>query len=127
MHENEISKIVIDAALEVHRAMGPGMLEAVYEEALAYELSQVRGLQVERQRSFPVIYKGVRLAIGYRADLIVEGKVIIELKSVEMVLDVHKKTLLTYLMLTHLRLGLLINFNNVLLKNGITRIVNGLQ
>ena len=93
--ENEISKIVVDAALEVHRTLGPGLLESVYEEALYHELRVLRGLTVTRQQALPVLYKDVRLEIGFRTDLIVEGKVIVEIKSIENVLDVHKKTLLT--------------------------------
>lgn len=125
MNENELSAIIVDAALKVHRALGPGLLESVYEAALTLEL-QKRGLTVEVQKEIPVIYEGVQLGIGFRADLIVNRLVLIELKSVEALKDVFKKTTLTYLRLTGLRLGLLMNFNEVLLKNGIKRIVNGL-
>jgi GxxExxY protein len=125
MTENEIAKEVVDAAFKIHTTLGPGLLESVYEAVLAYELKQ-RGLQVERQRAIPVIYEAVHLEEGFRADLIVGGKVIIELKSVEIIAPVHKKQLLTYLRLTGLKLGLLINFGDEVIKTGITRIVNGL-
>ncbi len=126
MFENDITKIIVDAAIEVHRTLGPGLLESVYEETLFYELQIGRGLQVVRQQTMPVVYKEVKLNLGFRSDLVVEDKIIVELKSIETVLDVHKKTLLTYLRLTDRRVGLLINFNSNLLKDGITRIVNGL-
>jgi GxxExxY protein len=125
MNENELSAIIVDAALKVHRALGPGLLESVYEAALTLELRK-RGMTVEVQKEIPVVYEGVELGIGFRADLIVNRLVLIELKSVETLKDVFKKTTLTYLRLTGLRLGLLMNFNEVLLKNGIKRIVNGL-
>lgn len=125
MTENEISKQVVDAAFKIHTTLGPGLLESVYEAVLAYELKQ-RGLKVVRQKSIPVIYEEVHLEEGFRADLIVEDKVIIELKSVETIAPVHKKQLLTYLRLTNLKLGLLINFGDELIKTGITRVVNGL-
>ena len=125
MTENEIAKEVVDAAYKVHTTLGPGLLESVYEASLAYELEQ-RGLKIERQESLPVVYKNVRLEEGFRADLIVSDRVIIELKSVETIAPVHKKQLLTYLRLAEKRLGLLINFGAALIKNGITRVVNGL-
>lgn len=125
MTENEISKQVVDAAFKIHTRLGPGLLESVYEAVLTYELRK-RGLCVERQKAIPVVYEEVRLDEGFRADLVVEGKVIIELKSVEAVARVHKKQVLTYLRLSNLRLGLLINFGEELIKNGITRVVNGL-
>ena len=125
MTENEIAKEVVDAAYRVHTTLGPGLLESVYEASLAYELEQ-RGLKVERQKSLPVVYENVRLEEGFRADLIVSDRVIIELKSVETIAPVHKKQLLTYLRLAEKRLGLLINFGAALIKNGITRVVNGL-
>jgi GxxExxY protein len=125
MSENELSAIIVDAALKVHRTLGPGLLESVYEAALSLELRK-RGLTVEVQKEIPVFYEGAELGIGFRADLIVNGLVLVELKSVEALKDVFKKTTLTYLRLTGLRLGLLMNFNEVLLKNGIKRIVNGL-
>ncbi|MCL5034786.1 MAG: GxxExxY protein [Bacteroidetes bacterium] len=125
MTENELSRIIVDLCLKIHKRLGPGLLESVYEEVLCYELS-VLGISFKRQIGMPVVYGAVKLESGFRADLIVEDKVIMELKSVETILDVHKKQLLTYLRLTHLKLGLLINFNVALLKDGIKRIVNNL-
>ena len=125
MTENAIAKQVVDAAFKIHTTLGPGLLESVYEAVLAYELKQ-RGLQVVRQQAIPVVYEEVHLEEGFRADLIVEGKVIIELKSVEIISPVHKKQVLTYLRLTNLKLSLLINFGEALIKDGITRVVNGL-
>jgi GxxExxY protein len=125
MDENAISKIIVDAAFRIHKTLGPGLLESVYEEVLAYELVN-SGVCLSRQKGMPVQYGTIKLDVGFRADIIAEEKVIIELKSVEAVLPVHKKQLLTYLKLTGLKLGLLINFNEMLIKNGITRIVNGL-
>lgn len=126
MTENEIAKIIVDAAYKVHVTLGPGLLESVYHRALVYEL-QKRGLQVNSEVSISVIYDGVHLGEGFRADIIVEDKVIVELKSVEKVAPVHKKQLLTYLRLSDKRLGLLINFGARLIKHGITRVVNGLE
>jgi GxxExxY protein len=126
MTENEIAKEIVDAAFKVHTVLGPGLLESVYEAALAYELAN-RGCQVERQQPLPVVYESVRLEEGFRADLVVGGKVIVELKSVETVAPVHKKQLLTYLRLADKRLGLLINFGAPRLKEGVTRIVNDLR
>ncbi|MEK6755048.1 MAG: GxxExxY protein, partial [Bacteroidota bacterium] len=117
---------IVDAAYKVHVALGPGLLESVYEAVLEYELKK-RGLKVVRQAPMPVVYESIRLEEGYRTDLIVEGKVIAELKSVEEIAPVHKKQLLTYLRLADKRLGLLINFGDSLIKNGITRIANRLQ
>ena len=125
MSENEIAKQVVDAAFKIHTTLGPALLESVYEAVLAYELKQ-RGLSVVRQQAVPVIYETVHLEEGFRADLIVEDKVIVELKSVETIAPVHKKQVLTYLRLTNLKLGLLINFGEALIKDGITRVVNGL-
>ena len=125
MTENELSAIIIDAALKVHRTLGPGLLESVYEAALALELRK-RNLIVEVQKEVLAFYEGVALGCGFRADLIVNGLVLIEIKSVETLKDVFKKQTVTYLRLTGLRLGLLMNFNEVLLKDGIKRIVNGL-
>ncbi|HEV3256583.1 MAG TPA: GxxExxY protein [Gemmataceae bacterium] len=125
MTENEIAREVVDAAYKIHVALGPGLLESVYEAALCYELEK-RGMRVARQHSIPIVYATVHLAEGFRADILVEGKVIIELKSVEAVAPVHKMQLLTYLRLSGKRLGLLINFNVVLIKDGISRVVNGL-
>jgi GxxExxY protein len=125
MTENEISKIVLDAAFKVHTLLGPGLLESAYEKALKYELEH-RGLRVARQATVPICYEGLVIDEGFVADLIVEDLVILELKSVEKVIPVHKKQLLTYLKLTGKRLGLLLNWNVPLLKEGITRIAKGL-
>ena len=112
MSENEIAGQVVDAAFKIHKTLGPGLLESVYEEILAFELRK-RELKLERQVAVPVVYESVRLEIGFRIDLLVEDKLIIEVKSVEKILDVHKSQLLTYLKLTGKRLGLLINFNGL--------------
>ena len=126
MTENKIAKIIVDAAYQIHVRLGPGLLESVYETVLAYELKK-RGLNVVRQVPVPVIYDDLDFDEGFRADLIVEDRVIIELKSVENILPVHKKQLLTYLRLKDCRLGLLINFGEALIKDGISRIANGLK
>ncbi len=126
MKENEIGTQVLTAAIEVHRELGPGLLESVYEIVLARELS-IRGLAVERQVAVPIVYKGVRFDEGFRADLIVEGMVLLELKSVEHVTLAHKKQVQTYLRLTALKLGYLLNFGEALLKDGITRCVYRLE
>jgi len=125
MTENELSKIIVNTAYQIHKTLGPGLLESVYEEIMYYELCK-QGLTIERQKGIPVIWNDLKMEIGFRADLITEGKVIIELKSVETIAPVHHKQLLTYLKLTGLKLGMLINFNETLIKNGITRIVNNL-
>ena len=125
MDENEIARIIVDRCLKIHRTLGPGLLESVYEEVLFYELLK-SGLKCDRQVGIPVVYEDIRMDLGFRADLVVETKVIIELKSVENIQPVHKKQLLTYLKLTGLKLGLLINFNKALIKDGMTRIVNRL-
>jgi len=125
MTHNEISGQVVDAALEVHRALGPGLLENIYQHTLAYELVQ-RGLHVETEVALPVIYKNITFDLGYRLDLVIEDLVIVEFKSVEKLEPVHAKQLQTYLKLADKRLGLLINFNVPLLKEGIKRIVNQL-
>ena len=125
MHENDIATKIIGGALEVHKQLGPGLLESTYETCLAYELAQA-GLSVQQQVALPVVYKEVKLNAGYRIDLLVEHKVIIEIKSVEALADIHTAQLLTYLKLKNLKLGLLINFNETLLKNGLRRIVNNL-
>ena len=125
MTENEISKIIFDAALKVHKALGPGLLESAYEECMYYELKKCR-VNVVKQKAIPLIYEEVKLDIGYRIDLIVESKVIIELKAVEVLNDVHLAQLLTYLKLSDCKLGMLINFNVTLIKNGIRRVVNKL-
>ena len=125
MTENEISKIVVDKCYQIHVALGPGLLESVYEEILYHELTK-ENLKVERQKALPVFWDQIKLELGFRADLIIENKVILELKSVAKTEPVHPKQLLTYLKITNLKLGLLINFNEALIKNGITRIVNSL-
>ncbi|WP_309399031.1 GxxExxY protein [Cerasicoccus maritimus] len=125
MNENDIGTQVIEAAIEVHRELGPGLLESVYEIALASELAE-RGLRAERQVPIKIRYKNVVFDEGFRADLIVNDKVLIELKSVEKVSPTHKKQTQTYLRLTGCKLGYLLNFNESLLKEGITRCVNGL-
>ncbi len=125
MRENEITGEIVDAAYKIHTGLGAGLLESVYEAVMAYEL-QKRGLRFDRQKPIAVVYEGIHLGEGFRADFIVEDLVIIELKSVEHIAPVHKKQLLTYLRLTNKRWGLLINFNTDLIKNGITRIVNNL-
>ncbi len=125
MDENELSRIIVNTCFDIHTGLGPGLLESVYEEILYYELTSMR-LKVDRQKAIPVFWKGTKMDVGFRADLIVENKVIIELKSVELIAPVHPKQLLTYLRLTNLKLGLLINFNEALIKDGITRIANRL-
>jgi GxxExxY protein len=123
--ENEIGKIVVDAAITVHRALGPGLLETVYEVALAHELTK-RGLHVERQRPMAVEYDGLEFEEGFRADIVVECKVILELKSVSQLSASHRKQIQTYLRLTKMRLGFLLNFGAALMRDGIVRAVNGL-
>ncbi len=125
MTENEIATQVVDAAYKIHTTLGPGLLESVYEMVLAQELMK-RALDVSRQQAIPVTYEGVHMEAGSRADLIVEAKVIVEIKSVEALAPVHKKQLLTYLRLADKRLGLLINFDVELIKDGIARVVNRL-
>ena len=125
MHENEISGIIIDCSLKVHKVLGPGLLESVYQAALAYELEK-RGLKVKSEQAIPVVYEEVKLELGFRADLIVENKVIVEIKSIEALALIHGKILLTYLRLADKKLGLLINFNVELIKNGLRRVVNNL-
>jgi GxxExxY protein len=125
MTENELSKIVFDLGLKVHKVLGPGLLESAYEECLYYEI-KTYGLLVEKQKVLPLIYEDIKLRAGYRIDLLVEKKLIIEIKSVEALNDLHLAQTLTYLKLSSCKLGLLINFNTVLFKNGIRRIVNHL-
>jgi GxxExxY protein len=125
MSENEISKIIFDCALKIHKNLGPGLLESAYEECLFYELKKY-GLSVDKQKALPLIYEEVKLEIGYRIDIIVENKVIIEVKSVEALNDIHLAQILTYLKLSDCKLGMLINFNVAFLKNGIRRVVNNL-
>ena len=126
MTEKEISKILVDIFIKVHSELGPGLLESVYESALCHELRKCN-LNFTKQQAIPVFYDSVKMEIGFRADIIVENKVIIEVKSIETLLPVHHKTLLTYLKLTNIKLGLLVNFNVNLLKNGLVRIVNKLE
>ena len=125
MTENEISKIVVDCAYKIHTTLGPGLLESVYKAVLIYELEQ-RRLKVEFEQPIPVVYESVKLDLGFRADIVAENKVVIEVKFVEALAPVHSKQLLTYLRLMDKRLGLLINFNVALIKDGIKRIVNQL-
>ena len=125
MNENEIAEIIVEASFKIHRALGPGLFESVYESLLAYELKKFQ-LKVDRQVTIPIVYNGIRFDEGFRADLVVNDLVIVELKSVEKVVPVHKKQLLTYLKLSGNKLGLLINFGDDLLKNGITRVANGI-
>jgi len=124
MHENEIGTLIVDSAVHLHQALGPGLLETVYEVTLTAKLRQ-RGLSVERQVPISIEYEGQRFDEGFRADLIVEAKVIVELKSVEKVHPAHKKQVLTYLRLTGMKLAYLLNFGEALMKDGITRIVCG--
>lgn len=126
MTENELGTIIIEAAITVHRELGPGLLETVYEVALAYELRQ-RGLTVERQVPIPIQFRGIRFDEGFKADLLVEDRVIVELKSAERVTPAHKKQIQTHLRLAERKLGYLLNFGEALMKDGITRAVNGLE
>ena len=125
MTENDVAKQIVDVAFKIHTTFGPGLLESVYETIMSYELKR-RGLQVTRQQAIPLVYESIRMNVGFRADLIVENKVVVEIKSIDAIAPVHKKQLLTYLRLTDKRLGLLINFYVDLIKDGITRVVNGL-
>ena len=124
MTENEIGKVVVDAAITLHKELGSGLLETVYEVILARELEN-RGLAVKRQLRIPIEYHGIKFEEGFRADIVVENKVILELKSVECITKAHKKQVLTYLKLAERKLGYLLNFGEALMKNGIFRIVNG--
>jgi GxxExxY protein len=126
MTENEIGKVILDSAIAVHKDLGPGLLESVYEVVLAYELQQC-GLRVNRQVPIEIRYKNMIFDNAFRADLVVEEKVIVELKSVEQVSEAHKKQVQTYLRLTGCKLGFLLNFGEALMKRGITRVVNGLE
>lgn len=125
MTENEISRIVYECALKVHQNLGPGLLERAYEECLFYELVQA-GLYVEKQKPLPLVYYTIKLEVGYRIDLYVENKIIIEVKAVDALNDIHLAQILTYLRLSNCKLGMLINFNVTLIKNGIKRVVNNL-
>jgi len=124
MTDNQISKRVLDAAFKVHTALGPGLLESSYQECLFYELKKA-GLRVEKERPLPLVYEEVKLECGYRVDLFIERKFIVEIKAVDKLNDVHLAQVLTYLKLAEIRLGLLINFNVASLKNGIRRVING--
>ena len=126
MNENELSKIIVNACYKIHTKLGPGLLESVYEAILYFELTKL-GLIVERQKPIPVVWEEIHLDIGFRLDLIVENKVIIEIKSVQQISNVHLKQLLSYLKITDLKLGLLVNFNEALIKDGIKRVVNNLH
>ena len=125
MHENEIARKVVNLCFTIHQTMGPGLFESVYEEILSYELHK-SGLSFVRQQDIPVLWDNQKMEKGFRADLVVENKVLVELKSVAALQDVHYKQVLTYLKLSQLKLGLLVNFNEVLIKDGIHRVVNGL-
>lgn len=126
MHENQLATIIVDCSFKVHNTLGPGLLESVYQAALAYELTK-RGLKVSVEQGIPANYEDIQLELGFRADIIVENKVIIEIKSIEALAPVHGKILLTYLRLADMRLGILINFNVNLIKDGIQRVVNNLR
>jgi hypothetical protein len=123
--ENYLAKVIVDTCYHIHVELGPGLFESVYEEVLHYELGR-QGLQVKRQYPVPIVWKEVEMELGFRADLVVENLVLIEIKSVKSLELVHKKQLMTYLKLTGFKLGLLVNFNEALIKNGIVRIVNNL-
>ncbi len=125
MDENEIARIVLDICFDIHRTLGPGLLESVYEEILCYELTE-RGIPFERQKGMPVFWKDIKMDLGYRSDVIVAKKVVVELKSVEAMAKVHSKIALTYIKVSNIKLGLLINFGAPLLKDGIVRLVNKL-
>lgn len=125
MHENELSEIIIGCSIKIHKALGPGLLESAYEECLFYELKKT-GLMVQKQKALPLVYEEVKLDCGYRLDLLVENKVIVEIKSVEALNDIFLAQVLTYLRLSNCKLGLLINFNVSKLKEGIKRVVNNL-
>ena len=126
MDENEIGTIVVETATEIHKELGPGLLESVYEVILSKEL-QVKGLKIKRQVPIPINYKGIKFDEGFRADIIVDNKVLLELKSVSAINNAHKKQLLTYLKLSNMKLGYLLNYGADLMKNGIIRTVNGIE
>ena len=123
MTENELSNIILGCAIDVHKQLGPGLLESAYQECLFYELSE-KGLKVQKEKPMPIVYKDVKLDHGYRIDLLVEDKVVVELKTVEELNEVHTAQILTYLGLGNYKLGLLLNFHVTALKNGIKRIIN---
>ena len=122
--ENEISKIVYEAGYLVHKALGPGLLESAYEECLFYELNK-HDILVEKQKSMPLVYNEIKLDVGYRLDFLIEEKFVLEIKSVESLNDIHMAQILTYLRLSHCKLGMLINFNTLQFKNGVKRVING--
>ena len=124
MTENELAAKVFEFGLKIHRTLGPGLLESSYQECLFYELLK-EGLRVEKQKALPLVYEEVKLEIGYRIDLLVEGKLVVEIKSVDALADIHFAQVLTYLRLSNCKLGLLINFNSVLFKDGVKRVING--
>jgi len=126
MTENEIGRIIVDTAIYIHRKLGPGLLETVYEVILAHELTK-RGLKAERQVAIPITFEEFHFDEGFRADIVVENKVVVELKSIEVVNNSHKKQLLTHLRLSGMKLGYLLNFGEAMMKDGITRTVNGLD
>ena len=124
MTENELAAKVFEFGLKIHRTLGPGLLESSYQECLFYELLK-EGLRVEKQKALPLVYEEVKLEIGYRIDLLVEGKLVVEIKSVDALAEIHFAQVLTYLRLSNCKLGLLINFNSVLFKDGVKRVING--
>jgi GxxExxY protein len=124
MNENEIAKRIIESSITVHKALGPGLLESAYKECLAYKLLE-SGLFIMKEKPMPLVFENVQLECGYRIDILVENKVVIEIKSVESINDVHLAQILTYMKLGNYKLGLLLNFNVILLKNGIRRVING--
>ena len=126
MSENEIAKIVVDCAFKIHTMLGPGLFESVYENIMEYELTNEHGLEVKRQVPIPLVWKNIKLESGFRSDMIIENKVILELKAIEKLAPVHFRQVLTYLKLTNLKLGLIINFDETLIKDGMKRLVNGL-
>ena len=125
MTENQISEIIIGCAIEVHKNLGPGLLESAYEECLYYEIGS-KGLWIEKQKPLPLVYKAIRMEVGYRLDLVIENKVIVEIKSVDYLNDIHMAQVLTYLKILDLRLGLLMNFNVLRMKEDIKRVVNNI-
>ena len=125
MTENELSKIIFELGMKIHRKLGAGLFESVYEECLFYELKKA-GLKVEKQKTLPIVYEELKIENAFRLDLIVEDKVILEIKTVEFIYDVHKAQLLTYLKMTNCKLGLILNFRTAVFKDGVKRVVNGL-
>ena len=125
MNENELSKIIFELGMKIHRKLGAGLFESVYEECLFYELKKA-GLKVEKQKTLPIVYEELKIENAFRLDLIVEDKVILEIKTVEFIYDVHKAQLLTYLKMTNCKLGLILNFRTAVFKDGVKRVVNGL-